>query len=97
MKKLAKGNRLARTLSATGVLVTLWGFVYPRPYTPLIVILAALPWIGLEIVRRSGGLFRVDRNRNDTHPSVAIAFVAPGLVLGFRIGLAFSHRRMSLN
>jgi hypothetical protein len=84
MKTLAKGKRLARILNVIASLAALWGFVYPRPYEPVVLVLAALPWIAVEIVRRSGGLFRVDANRNDAHPNVAIAFIFPGMVLGLR-------------
>jgi hypothetical protein len=68
----------------------LWGFVYPRPYVPMVAILAAMPWIAVEIVRRSGGLFRIDSYRNDAHPTVAIAFIAPGMVLAARSLLDFN-------
>jgi len=58
--------------------------LYPRPYELAIVALASLPWIALEIVRRWGGLFRVDAKRNDAHPDVAVALIFSGLVLGAR-------------
>jgi hypothetical protein len=84
MKTLIKGRRLARVLTVTAFLTILWGFIFPFPYELAISILAALPWIAVETVRRSGGLFRVDTNRNDTHPNVALPFIFPGLVLMLR-------------
>ena len=84
MQKLAESKRLEKVLAVIGSLVAAWGLLYPRPYELAIVALASLPWIALEIVRRSGGLFRVDAKRNDAHPNVAVAFMFPGLVLGSR-------------
>jgi hypothetical protein len=84
MKALARGKRLARIVTAVASVALLWGFVYPNPYRLVIVILAALPWAAMEIVRRSRGLLRVDANRNDAHPNVAIAVCFPGLVLLLR-------------
>jgi len=81
MKSLAKGRRLAKTLNVITSLAALWGFLYPRPYELTIVSLVALPWIAMEIVRRSNGLFRLDTNQVDAHPNVAIAIIFPGLVL----------------
>jgi len=84
MRALAKGKRLAGTLTVITSLAALWGFIYPRPYEFAVVILAALPWIAVETVRRSGGLFRLDTNRSDAHPNVAITFIVPGSVLMLR-------------
>lgn len=84
MKKLARGKRLARLFSGIGMFAVFWGFIYPRPYELVVVILAALPWIAIEIVRRSGGLFRIDTTRNDPHPNVAVPFIFPGMVLALR-------------
>jgi hypothetical protein len=84
MKTLAKGRRLARVLTVIASFAALWGFLYPNPYELTIVILVALPWVAVETVRRSGGLFRLDTNRNDAHPSIAFAFIFPGLVLLLR-------------
>jgi hypothetical protein len=84
LEALARGNRLARLLTIVSTVVCLWGAVYPYPYVPIVVLLAALPWVATETVRRSGGLFRIDRNRSDAHPSVGIAFIFPGLILLLR-------------
>jgi hypothetical protein len=84
MKSLAKGRRFATALTVVGSIAALWGFVYPKPYDLTIAVLAALPWIAVEVVRRSRGLFRVDQNRNDSHPNVAIPYIFPGMVLMLR-------------
>jgi len=84
MKALALGRRRGKILAVFAGLAMLWGFLYPRPYELAIVILAALPWIALLVVKRSHGLFRVDTNRNDAHPNVAIAVIFPSLTLLLR-------------
>jgi hypothetical protein len=84
MKKLAKGKRLARLFTGIGMFAVFWGFIYPRPYELVVVILAALPWIAIEVVRRSDGLFRMDTTPTDSHPNVAVPFILPGMVLVLR-------------
>lgn len=84
MDAFARGKRLARALTIVSTFLCLWGAVYPYPYVPIVVLLAALPWVATEMVRRSPGLFRIDENRNDVHPSVGIAFVLPGMILLLR-------------
>lgn len=84
MRALAKGRRLAKILTIASFLAVLWGFLFPVPYVLAILILAILPWIALGIVKTSSGLFRVDANRNDAHPNVAMPFLLPGLVLMLR-------------
>jgi hypothetical protein len=84
MKALAKGRRFASVLAVVASLAAVWGLAYPRPYQVTIAILAALPWIAVEAVRRSSGLFRMDQNRNDAHPNVAFAYIFPGMVLMLR-------------
>jgi len=84
MKTLARSRRTARVLAVLSSLALLWGFLYPRPYELVIAILAVLPWLGLEVVRRSGGLLTIDAPRNDPHPTVAFTYLGPSLVLLLR-------------
>src|ERR1035441_9457411 len=84
MEALAKGRRFASALEVAAVLASLWGLAYPRPYEAIIMILAALPWIAVEAVRRSRGLFRMDKNPSDAHPNVAIPYIFPGMILMLR-------------
>src|SRR5262249_46386385 len=46
-----------------------------------------LPGVGLAIVARSNGLFRIgnDGNRNDPHPNVAMPVLLPSVVLTMRV------------
>jgi hypothetical protein len=87
---LARGRRLAKMLTVASMAVCGWAFLYPRPYVPAIVALIVLPWVAIEILRRSNGLFRVDERRNDAHPSVAIALMFPPLILAVRSVLDYN-------
>jgi hypothetical protein len=78
------GKKLAGKLTVASTVVCCWAFFYPTPYIPAIVALIALPWVGIAILRRSNGLFRVDERRNDAHPTVAYALIFPSLILALR-------------
>jgi hypothetical protein len=81
---------MAAILTVITSVASLWGFVFPAPYTLTIAILTACPWIILELVRTSAGLFRVDAGRDDPHPTVAVAFIGPSMVLGLRAVVDFN-------
>jgi hypothetical protein len=86
---LQKARRIAKILSAVSTIALSWGFIYPHPYGVSILLLALLPWIGIEVMRRSHGLFRADELKNDAHPSVAYALLFPGIVLCLRAVLDY--------
>src|SRR6185437_4700146 len=77
-------------VNGVGCVVGLWGFVYPRPYGLAIGALFVLPWVALEIVHRSRGLFRLDAPKKDVHPNVAFAFFVPTMILMLRGVLDFN-------
>jgi hypothetical protein len=86
---LQKARKTGKTLSTISIVAIVWGFFYPRPYEVSMLLLALLPWIGIEIMRRSHGLFRADELKNDAHPSVAYALIFPGTVLCLRAVLDY--------
>lgn len=86
---LQEARKTAKILSSISIVSVVWAFVYPRPYEVLILMLALLPWIGIEIMRRSHGLFRADVLKNNAHPSVAYALIFPGTVLCLRAVLDY--------
>lgn len=90
LETLQKAGRTANILSAVSTIAFFWGAIYPRPYEVLILLLALFPWIGIEVMRRSHGLFRADELKNDAHPSVAYALIFPGLVLCLRAVLDYN-------
>jgi hypothetical protein len=81
---IEEGRNRAKIFSTISTVLGLWAIIYPRPYVPLILLLATLPWIALEVVRRSHGLFRVEEVRNGAHPNVAVALLLPACALALR-------------
>jgi hypothetical protein len=86
---LRRAKKTAKTLSTVSIVTVVWGFFYPRPYDVSMLLLALLPWIGIEIMRRSRGLLRADELKNDAHPSVAYALIFPGFILCLRAVLDY--------
>ncbi|MGE5114049.1 MAG: hypothetical protein ACM3JB_24580 [Acidobacteriaceae bacterium] len=58
---------------------------YPVPYRLVIPILVVLPILAMFTALGSGGLYRLDKNKNDVHPDLAIPFIAPGFILMLRM------------
>lgn len=81
---LAKARRLAQVLSITGLLSMFWAILFPAPYRLMVLVLVALPWFALLMLRRYKGVFRIDHRRNDPHPNVALALICPGMGLLMR-------------
>lgn len=82
---LARAQRLAKRLTWATFALAAWAWFYPQPYWLAMTVLIVLPWAALVIAARSQGLFRIDQRKNDVHPSVAVAFFMPGLVLTLRV------------
>jgi len=76
VERLQDGTRRARVWNGIAIVAVLWAMFYPRPYAAVMLALIALPWIALEVTRRSDGLFRLDQMRNDAHPSIPFAFIS---------------------
>lgn len=82
--RLAGAKKTAYAVNAITMALALWGYVYPRPYGPVLLALAVLPWGAVALVAKSAGLYRIDTRRNDVRPAVAVAIFAPGFVLLLR-------------
>ena len=81
---LRTARKTAKILSAISTVASVWGFIYPHPYQVLILLLALLPWVAIEVMRRFHGLFRADELKNDAHPSIAYPLIFPGMILCLR-------------
>lgn len=81
---LARARKLASAFNAVTFVVSMWGFFYPRPYSAALLTAALLPWAAILLVAKSGGLYRLDTQRNDVRPNVAAALYMPGFVLLMR-------------
>jgi hypothetical protein len=84
-ESLKQARLSARTLSIAAVIVSIWGWFFPTPYRVVVFVLVAMPWLALALAMRYRGLFRVDQKQNDPHPSIALPFLFPGLVLAIRV------------
>ena len=69
------------------------GWFYPRPYSLVILILAAIPPIAIYLGLRAKGVYQFDGQRNDARPSLAVPVIAPGASLAIRAtyDLSFLH------
>jgi hypothetical protein len=90
---LEAGMKRARIITIIASIASLWTWIFPQPYVPLMLVLVALPLVATEMLRRSNGLFRVDEERNDRHPNIAIAFMIPAVTLAFRAVIDFEVLR----
>jgi hypothetical protein len=84
LAKLATARRLARGASFATYAAAAWGYFYPLPYGLALLTLAALPWLALVVVAKSRGLYRVDSQRNDPRPTLALPIMLPGFALLLR-------------
>jgi hypothetical protein len=82
---LRQARSLGRWLNIGAGVMSAWGWFYPSPYRAVIGILCLMPWLALALAWRYRGLFRIDQKRNDPHPTIAYAFLFPGLVLSLRV------------
>ncbi len=83
MKRVAQGGRLVKFSSAVALITFFWS-LYPHPYKIIILILMAIPWLVVALVKGSQGVLRIDGNLNHSYPNLVRAFVLPGLALALR-------------
>jgi hypothetical protein len=77
-------KRFAWWITLIGIVASLWGFVYPRPYAPVVLGLMLLPLLCLVLVVRSKGILRVDQYKNDPRPTAAMGIMLPPFALAMR-------------
>ena len=83
-EQLARAGMTARWLTRGVLLISAWGFFYPRPYQLIMGILAAVPLLAVMLLLRSKGLYQMEGRRNDARPSLVVAFLLPTCVLMIR-------------
>jgi peptidoglycan/LPS O-acetylase OafA/YrhL len=81
---LSNAYRFAKYLTWASWVAAVWGWFYPRPYSLVILILAAIPPIAIYLGLRAKGVYQFDGNRNDARPSLAVPVIVPGLILALR-------------
>jgi hypothetical protein len=88
--QIAAAKKLARVVNGAGVAVVVWAWLWPRPYSLVIGILAVLPWIALAIAAASHGVILLEPRRNSARPNLAGLFLAPAATLALRAMLDVS-------
>ncbi|HWN74879.1 MAG TPA: hypothetical protein VNO13_03995 [Candidatus Udaeobacter sp.] len=83
-ERFSSAQRFAKFLTWASWLAAVMGWFYPRPYSLVILILAAVPPIAIYLGLRTKGVYQFDGKRNDARPSLAVPVIAPGLVLALR-------------
>ncbi len=71
LEKLQEARRYERITTCLSGGIAAWAFLYPKPYKPLIAALSLLPLVAIWLIGRYPGLFRVDKERADAHPTIA--------------------------
>lgn len=95
LARLAVAKKYARIFNITGFVLCAWAFVHPRPYDLVLGILIVLPITALAVVRKFGGLIRVDGKKHSAYPNVASALIMPPLILMLRAMLDWNMLRWS--
>lgn len=84
VQKLAKAKKIAAVLSWAAGIVSVWGWLYPRPYDLAIAILAIIPAIAVILLATGGGLYQMEGRRHDVRADLFLAFIVPAAVLALR-------------
>ena len=97
--RLLNAYRFSKYFTWATWLASAWGWFYPRPYSLLILFLAAIPPIAIYLGLRSKGVYQYDGGRNDARPSLAVPVILPGLTLAIRAinDLSFLHWQQLLS
>jgi hypothetical protein len=82
--RVKRMSRYAQVLNGFSIAAVLLAFFYPHPYRIAMLVMIALPWVALVLVKLSRGLIRIDEKKNDPHPTVAYAYMFPGFALALR-------------
>ena len=66
-----------------------WALIYPKPYELLMILLLALPWIGVFVTWRFNGLLKLYKKKSSPYPSVVFLLVFS--ILGLAIRSLFGY------
>jgi hypothetical protein len=81
---LRGAKRVQRFATIATFVLAAWGWLHPAPYKLVVCLLAFLPLAAVLMALRSNGLYRLDEERNDAHPNLAVPFIFPGFILALR-------------
>lgn len=83
-KRLAEARKVARYFNWFAWAITAWVLFYPRPYAVAIIAGIATPLIALALCYLYRGMMKGGDRENSAYPSVAEAFILPGLAIMLR-------------
>ena len=84
LRALRRAKTTARVANGVAIAATLWGWIFPRPYLAAVSTLAALPLAAIALLASGRGRYAFDARRTEPRPSLALAVLGPGLILGLR-------------
>jgi hypothetical protein len=84
VQRLKQAKQTAKLLNAAGLIIGLWGFIYPTPYNILIVLSLLFPLIAFVVIWYFKGLVQLADGKKSAYPSAAGAFLMPSLLLMVR-------------
>ncbi|MBI3728697.1 MAG: hypothetical protein HY254_10265 [Burkholderiales bacterium] len=84
LQKLATAKKRARLLNGAAFVLSIWMIIFPQPYQLLMLVLLAMPWLALLLMKTAKGVYQIDGNTKDIKPNLAIMIFMPGLALMMR-------------
>ena len=81
---LFNAYRFAKYLTWASYVAAILGWFYPRPYSLVILVLAAIPPTAIYLGLSAKGVYQFDGKRNDARPSLAVPVIMPGMILALR-------------
>lgn len=84
LARLSVAKRVVKWMNAATLIVSLWVWLYPRPYFLAVGLLCALPWVTMLIAMRGKGAYSLDGRENEIRPTLALALYSPGVALALR-------------
>jgi hypothetical protein len=88
-EKLVRARRLIKLAKWPSFAIMFWVMTYPWPYELAMACAAIVPMIGIVLVIKNPGLFRVDEKYGGAYPSV-LNFLLPGCALVARAILDYN-------
>ena len=83
-QRLEQGKRVEKVLNVIAVAISVWGWIFPHPYSFMVLALIALPFISMFVLARGKGLYQMEGRRNDARPSLALPLFFPAAILVLR-------------
>lgn len=88
--RLKKAKRVARILNIGSIVASAWLLVYPYPLTLAVTAAILFPIVSMLVLKRFGGLIRIDKEDKSPYPSVFLALSIPPSILFLRALKAYS-------